>query len=70
MLRECAQREEEQIEVPEEVTVADFRELIIRHIPTLEKKTFKVACNKKVVAEDVFLPTNAEIALLPPYSGG
>ena len=38
--------------------------------PLLKHKKFLVAVNKQVVTEKTTFDSNAEIALLPPFSGG
>ena len=38
--------------------------------PALAKAEFIIAVNKKIVHENIRLEDHAEIALLPPYSGG
>ncbi|HSV12554.1 MAG TPA: MoaD/ThiS family protein [Hanamia sp.] len=38
--------------------------------PDLSRKSFVVAVNRKVIHENILLQHDAEIALLPPFSGG
>jgi molybdopterin synthase sulfur carrier subunit len=38
--------------------------------PRLSGKSFVVAVNRKVTHENILLENDAEIALLPPFSGG
>lgn len=52
---------------------ADVEELKIRLInsfPALADKTFVVAVDKRIIHKNISLLENAEIALLPPFSGG
>ena len=52
---------------------ADTEELI-RHIelvcPSLRGQSYIMAVNRNVIHSKTALPPDAEIALLPPYSGG
>ena len=43
---------------------------LVRNYPDLKGVKFSLAVNKKLISEDVFIPEYAEIALLPPFSGG
>lgn len=38
--------------------------------PELEGLKFNLAINKKMVSEETDIPIGAEVALLPPFSGG
>lgn len=38
--------------------------------PLLKEKKFLVAVNKKIVSEKTTIGEQAEVALLPPFSGG
>lgn len=68
MLTEITQCEEETITFSQG-TVSDLLILLFKKHPLLEHKVFKVAQNKNVVTNDVVV-SSAEIALLPPFSGG
>lgn len=45
-------------------------ENLFKQFPLLKHKKFLVAVNKQVVTEKTTFDSNAEIALLPPFSGG
>lgn len=45
-------------------------ENLFNQFPLLQHKKFLVAVNKQVVTEKTTFDSNAEIALLPPFSGG
>ena len=52
---------------------ADINELKIhltKSYPELSEKTFVVAVDKKIIHGNLSLTPGAEIALLPPFSGG
>ncbi|NQX84575.1 MAG: MoaD/ThiS family protein [Flavobacteriaceae bacterium] len=50
-------------------TVAEFLDLIFSKYPALKNKDFKVAQNMQLVNIETKI-SSAEIALLPPFSGG
>ena len=70
LLRDYTLKEEEQIVIPEEVTVMGFKELINKRVPELKDKPYKVALDKKLAQDEQMITEATEIALLPPYSGG
>ena len=43
---------------------------LFQQYPLLKDKKFLVAIDKQVVTEKTAIDSNAEIALLPPFSGG
>lgn len=43
---------------------------LFQQYPLLRDKKFLVAINQQVVTEKTAIDSNAEIALLPPFSGG
>ncbi len=43
---------------------------LFQKFPLLKDKKFLVAVDKQVVTEKTAIDSNAEIALLPPFSGG
>ena len=45
-------------------------ENLFQQFPLLRHKKFLVAVNQQVVTEKTTFDSNAEIALLPPFSGG
>ena len=38
--------------------------------PSLKKSTYKIAVNRNIIQTNTTLLPNAEVALLPPFSGG
>ena len=65
----CAQRA---LDLPEGSRVADALAALRAAYPTLEPLVphLAVAINGVLVAADAMIPSGAEIALLPPVSGG
>jgi sulfur-carrier protein len=47
-----------------------LKEAILSHYPALKTKSFLIAMNKKIITETTEIGEDAEIALLPPFSGG
>ena len=45
-------------------------EKLFKQFPLLKHKKFLIAVNQQVVTEKTTIDNNAEIALLPPFSGG
>lgn len=58
------------VQVDEGATVADLIRAAERLSVGLKEQTFRVALNSRYVGEDVVLPASAEIAFIPPVSGG
>jgi molybdopterin converting factor small subunit len=52
------------------MTVGDMRNLLAERWPALHNKTFLVAVNQRLAADEVHIPEDAEVALMPPFSGG
>lgn len=47
-----------------------LKETIHSHYPSLKTKSFLIAIDKKIITERTEIADDAEIALLPPFSGG
>ncbi len=47
-----------------------LRNLLLSKYPALENTTFCIAVDKQLIQSNTPLSPSAEIALLPPYSGG
>lgn len=48
----------------------DLKNKLQKQFPALEKITFSIAVNKKMMQKNTILKPNDEVALLPPFSGG
>ncbi len=48
----------------------DLKKYLYKLFPALKEKEFVVAVNKKIIYENISLQPDAEIALLPQFSGG
>ncbi|MFC3414239.1 MoaD/ThiS family protein [Algoriphagus hitonicola] len=49
---------------------ARFKQQLFERFPELKPLKFTLAINKKLAAEQTEIPQGAEVALLPPFSGG
>jgi molybdopterin converting factor subunit 1 len=60
------------IDLPEGSTVADLKSALARSIPALAPlvPSLRIAVNSEYVADDRLLPPGAEVAVIPPVSGG
>jgi len=68
LLAEISGCTEEHLEF-RQTTVADLLDVLIQKYPSLKEKDFQVAQNLEISPKDAPI-TAAEIALLPPFSGG
>ncbi len=60
------------IDLPAGATVADLRRRIAAAAPALREfsRRCAIAVAEEFASDDVTLPANAEVALIPPVSGG
>ncbi|MDP2039957.1 MAG: MoaD/ThiS family protein [Algoriphagus sp.] len=49
---------------------SELLEVLLVKFPILKSVKFSLAINKKLVSGNQEIPSGAEIALLPPFSGG
>ena len=70
--RQRAGQDQMEVEVPAAATVADLRAAIRQRCPALADVLphVKVAVNNEYAADASPLKANAEVALIPPVSGG
>jgi len=47
-----------------------LKQYLYEQFPDLQHKSFAIAVDKKIIQSNTLLNDNAEIALLPPFSGG
>lgn len=62
--------QEENIHLKSANNVEELKTQLHRLYPGLSQKSFVVAVNRKITHENIPLHPDAEIALLPPFSGG
>lgn len=72
MLREKTGIDELDIALPQDATIQQLWEKLISLYPQLAQyRTFtRVAINQKFATDNAPIPANAEVALIPPVSGG
>jgi len=51
-------------------TVSELKEKLEHAFPRLKNDVYLIAINNKIVQGNASIPSDAEVALLPPYSGG
>ena len=62
--------QEENISIESVNNVEELKKQLQHLFPALSRKSFVVAVNRKITHENISLQHDAEIALLPPFSGG
>ena len=60
----------EDFSIDDVIDTNELKKNLYELFPELQKKKFAVAVNKQIINENVALQADAEIALLPPFSGG
>lgn len=70
--RDLAAADKLEVDVPPGATVAELRRQIAEHYPALAGLLARsaLAVNEEFAADEQTLPADAEVALLPPVSGG
>lgn len=61
---------EENINIENVNDVEELKKQLQHLFPALSQKSFVVAVNRKIAHENISFHNDAEIALLPPFSGG
>jgi len=71
-LRQAMNSDEIKIDIDNEITVLQMKEIIFETFPNLKKLNipFFVAVNHKYVTDSDVITINDEVALIPPVSGG
>ena len=72
LLRDLAGAEEVALELGSSPTVGDVRRILAERFPKLQPllANCTIAVNNQYAADATTIPDNAEIACLPPVSGG
>ncbi|HET8840164.1 MAG TPA: molybdopterin converting factor subunit 1 [Ktedonobacteraceae bacterium] len=71
-LRETVGKNEEMLTVPENITVAEVRTLLLERYPGLEKVLRRAvgAINRQYVPPETILKDDDEVVFIPPVGGG
>jgi molybdopterin converting factor subunit 1 len=72
LARERAGRPSVALELPEGSTVADLKSALARALPGFAPllPSLRIAVNAEYVSDDHIVPPGAEVAVIPPVSGG
>ena len=70
--KDLAGRSQLELELPEAATVADLRRRVAEVLPELREllPSVMIAVAAQYAADDTPIPPDAEVALIPPVSGG
>jgi molybdopterin synthase sulfur carrier subunit len=68
LIAEITKCNEETLEFSKD-TIADLNDVLFDKYPELKTKNYQIAQNKEIVTSNT-LVSGAELALLPPFSGG
>lgn len=71
-LRERAGERQVEMELPDDLRVAEFKEILKERYPGLGQgmPSALVAINKELAFDQQSIPDGAEVAVFPPVSGG
>jgi molybdopterin synthase catalytic subunit len=71
-LRDRAGTKSLEIEIPESTTVQELKDQIARDYPNLKQsmELVVISINREFAFDESIVPTNAEVAMFPPVSGG
>ena len=62
--------QQQNISVEEAKDLNELKQFLNKLYPSLAEKKFVIAVDRTIIHDNISLPENAEIALLPPFSGG
>jgi molybdopterin synthase catalytic subunit len=71
-LRDRAGVKSVELQIPLQTKVAEFKTLLVEKFPAISGllNHTLISINHEYVFDDAMIPSNAEIALFPPVSGG
>lgn len=61
---------DELIDLPQEISLNDFRKDLLNRFPGLKDESFKIALNQRFEDESILIKSDCEVAILPPFAGG
>lgn len=61
-----------EVEIPAGTSVGELKVLLVQRFPRMApaQKSIMVAINREYAADEQIIPSEAEVALFPPVSGG
>ena len=71
-LRDRAGTKSLEMEIPDEMTVQGLKDKLASDNPKLKEsmKSVLISINREYAFDEAVVPTNAEVAMFPPVSGG
>ncbi|NWF63256.1 MAG: molybdopterin converting factor subunit 1 [Chloroflexi bacterium] len=71
-LRDQAGMKSVELDIPADMTLVQLKEKLVADYPNLRGhiKSVLITINREYSSDDAMIPSNAEIALFPPVSGG
>ena len=71
-IRDKAGTKSMDLDIPNEMTVKQLKEQLASEYPNLKDslKAILISVNQEYVFDEASIPSNAEVALVPPVSGG
>ena len=69
-IQEVTDLSEEHWDIAESLTIDAFRAYLIDKYPALKNETYQLAVNQELLDLNKTILAMAEIAVLPPFSGG
>ncbi len=71
-LRDRVGKKSIELDIPQDMTIEELKAKLSKDYPNLEQsmKSVLVAINREYAFDEAVVPSNAEIALFPPVSGG
>ena len=70
MIAEWKSGNREQLNVPENATLKEFRDILVNNCKELSGISYSIAINNQMADEDVLLQPNDDISVFPPFAGG
>lgn len=70
MLTEKTGKSTEKIRVENQLSIESLNQLLLEKYQGLKNTNYKIALNNKFVDRQQLITSNAEVSLLPPFSGG
>ena len=71
-LRDRAGTKSFELDIPENTTVRDLKDLVVNAYPELRETmdTVVISINREFAFDESLVPADAEVAMFPPVSGG
>ncbi len=70
LIAEAIQCTQEKLEVGKTTSIKEIKKLLINKYNVLEKLSYQIAVDQKLVNDHQIISKTSEIAILPPFAGG